>query len=82
MDSKLHLVLRLRGGMKFLVKNPNGGTLKSMDVDDSLTVLDLKKKIFEAEGIPLNKQRLLFHGKHLNDKKTLKDYKIQEDSTI
>ena len=47
-----------------------------------MTVLALKKMIYESEGIPTNKQRLIFVGKQLLDEKTLGDYNIREDSTL
>lgn len=64
-DSTLHLVLRLRGGMKFFLKGGSNFPTKPLDVDTSMTVLQLKMKICELEGIPVKRQRLLFLGKTL-----------------
>jgi len=78
----LHLVLRLRGGMKLFLKNSQQFKTKYLQVDPSMKVLELKTKIFEVEGIPLNKQRLLFLGRQLEDHHCLAHYQIKEDSTI
>jgi hypothetical protein len=75
-------VLRLRGGMKLFLKNSHQFKTKYLQVDPSMKVLELKTKIFEVEGIPLNKQRLLFLGRQLEDHHCLAHYHIKEDSTI
>ena len=47
------------------------------------TIEKLKAKIQEIEGIPPFEQCLVFGSKPLSDlKKTLVDYKIQNESTI
>ena len=51
-ESRLHLVLRLRGGMKLFYKS-NQSKTSLIDVDPQLTVMQLKMKIAEKEGIPV-----------------------------
>ncbi len=46
------------------------------------TIEDIKNKIMEKEGVPVDQQRLIFGGKQLDSDKTLADYDVQEDSTF
>ncbi|CAN0133014.1 unnamed protein product [Ectocarpus sp. 13 AM-2016] len=48
----------------------------------SETVLDIKDKSERAEDIPVDQQRLLYHGKQLEDDLTLRHYNIQNGSTL
>ena len=47
-----------------------------------LNILELMILIQEQEGIPINQQRLIFAGFQLEEKKTLKDYRIGKDCTL
>ncbi|OIT31395.1 polyubiquitin 9, partial [Nicotiana attenuata] len=51
-----------------------------VEADD--TVVDVKAAIKEKEGIQFCKQRLIFHGRHLEDDKSLVHYEIQYGSVL
>jgi len=82
-ESTLHLVLRLRGGgsKQIFIKTLQGKSI-TLEVSDNDTILSIKDKINEIEGIPSDQQRLIFAGKQLEDNNTISDYGIQADSSI
>ena len=79
--SIVHLVLRLRGGMQIFIEDLTRKTL-TLEVELSDTIINLKYKIQDRNGVPPNQQSLKHLGKSLNDEETISDYNIQKLSTL
>jgi ubiquitin C len=77
----MHLVLRLRGGMQILVKTLAGKTI-TVDAEEGDSIEQLKQKLNEKEGIPVDQQRLIFSGKQVEDQRTLADYGVTAGATM
>jgi ubiquitin C len=63
------------------IKTLTGQTI-TVRVTPRDTVGDVKQKIFEQEGIPVDRQRMIFVGEQLNDNHRLLDYRIEHESAV
>ena len=79
-NSKIRLKKSLYGRQLF-VKTLTGSTI-TIQTHSYDTIEELKKKIQVKTDIPIDQQRLFFEETQLEDDKFIKDYDIQEASTL
>ena len=71
----------LRGFFSVFVKTLTGKTFM-LQIDNTYTILKIKHVIRDMEGIPSEQQRLISHGRQLQDNRTVYHYRITKESTM
>jgi len=54
----------------------------TLEVDSNDFIRNLKNKIEDKKGFPVETQRISYGGKELNDDRTVRDYNIQNQSIL
>ena len=80
-ESTLYLTVRRASGLQVVVLMPDEQTFP-LAVGTNDFIENMKRKVYEMEGIPSDQQRFFFAGKELEDRHTLSHYKIQDRSIL
>ena len=67
--------------MQIIVKLINGRNIE-FEVEATETILDIKNRLEESEGISALQQRLLLGGRQLKDEQSLEELKVQPGATF
>ncbi|KAJ3690525.1 hypothetical protein LUZ61_019689 [Rhynchospora tenuis] len=75
------LVVHSRGDLRIHIKTWDGKTI-TIDINTFETGAKLKRIIKDKEGIPVDKQRVFFCEKEIEDSHVLADYNIENESKL
>lgn len=83
MDCTIQTVNMSNDSASFSIKVKTlDSTEYELSVTNDTTVLELKQRLAELSGIPLERQRVIFRGRVLNDERSLRDYKVEEGNAL
>jgi ubiquitin C len=71
-----------RSGLYTLYIRTLIGKTVTIKVVPNASIWNLKTKVFEAEGIPQDEQRMIYTGKQLEDDLTIRDYGVNDGDTV
>ena len=77
--SSLHLFRVLQGRIHVKIQT---GKMITLEVVPEDTIENVKKKMFEEEGIAVECTRIIYAGQALEDQRTLGDYNIRRESIL
>lgn len=80
-DSEIFLTMMTCTNIQIRIKMVIGLSLE-MEVDSTKSLGDLKLMIERSKGIPVDRQRLVFAGKQLDNSSTLEYNNIENGATI
>ncbi|OHS95001.1 hypothetical protein TRFO_10692 [Tritrichomonas foetus] len=81
-NSTIYMLLRLKGGMQIHIKINHSGKSITLNVSPEEKIEEIRRQIFQIEGIPPEQQNLTFNGISLLDDHCLDYYNIEENSII
>ena len=80
-EATLHLVMRLRGGMKVSVRMLAHKT-STVDVDPTAKLAEVKAQLEKHFSLPPAIKHLIFRGVSMEDHLTLSDYGVPEEAKL
>ncbi|OEH78187.1 hypothetical protein cyc_08064 [Cyclospora cayetanensis] len=76
------LLMQLRGGLSLQVQAMSGKMITVEDIDPQSTVMQLKERLQQREGLSPDQQRLIVNGRHMKDTDTLASYNISDKTVV
>jgi len=67
--------------MRVKVKTLTGKEVR-IDIEPDDTIMHIKRRVEEVEGIPPEQQRMVFTGKQMADNMTMEECNIEAGSTL
>lgn len=77
-----NLLLQLRGGLSLQVQAMSGKMIVIEELDPNSTVLDLKERLRQREGLEPQEQRLIVNGRHMRDQDKISSYNLSDKTVI
>ena len=82
-DEKIRIVRKVKGSIQVsIVASESNGRSTDIIINLSDTVFELKKRYFEETKVPIDRQKLTFVKKELENDKKLSEYEIKHEAKI